>query len=82
MTTRIAGPLKIYLVGAVQELSSDKTSVTIKDDAGATVSISFGAEVQGHEFVPGKWYCLHRVKVSNCGRLTLWPTGGVEMLDD
>eukprot|EP00971_Amphidinium_carterae_P346273 6487623-Amphidinium_carterae.2 len=73
---------QINIVGAVQEVASDHTAITLKDDTGATVSIGLGDAAQAYEFTPTKWYCLHRVKVSNGGKLTLWPSAGVEILED
>eukprot|EP00971_Amphidinium_carterae_P350235 6491449-Amphidinium_carterae.2 len=73
---------QINIVGAVQEVASDHTSITLREETGATVSIALGDAAQAYEFKPSTWYCLHRVKVSNGGKLTLWPSAGVEMLED
>eukprot|EP00971_Amphidinium_carterae_P328944 6461102-Amphidinium_carterae.2 len=73
---------QINVVGVVKDIASDHTGILLADESGATVSIRLGAEVQDYKFVTGKWYCFHRVKVSDGGRLTLWPTAGVEMLAD
>eukprot|EP00971_Amphidinium_carterae_P270390 5365223-Amphidinium_carterae.2 len=53
--------------------------VTVEDPAGVTGTIALGAEAGDVQFEVGETYCLHHVSVKG-DKLTLWATGGVELV--
>eukprot|EP00971_Amphidinium_carterae_P331235 6464684-Amphidinium_carterae.1 len=52
--------------------------VTVQDAAGETGKISLGGEAVDFHFDVDETYCLHHVSIKS-GRLTLWPSGGIEL---